>query len=311
MPTDRRIAMRVFVTGAGGFIGSAIVPELIDAGHEVIGLARSDHAAAALASAGAEAYRGSLEHLDSLRRGAEASDGVIHTAFIHDFSQLEKSGPIDLRAIETMGEALAGSGRPLVITSGIGLLKPGQDRTEHDEPDPNGSGSHRVASELAAKSLASRGVRSAIVRLAPSVHGEGDHGFVPALIDIARTKGVSGYIGDGSNHWAAVHRLDAGRLFRLAVENAPAGSVLQGVGDEGVPTREIAAVIGRHLDVPVASISPDEAAEHFTWLAGFFGADIIASSTLTQQRLDWHPQHPGLIADLEDGHYFQPAPAAA
>jgi nucleoside-diphosphate-sugar epimerase len=303
--------MRVFVTGASGFIGSAIVPELIEAGHEVVGLARSDQAAAALASAGAEVHRGSLADLDSLRRGAAASDGVIHTAFIHDFSQLEKSGPIDLRAIETMGEALAGSGRPLVIASGIGLLKPGRARTEHDEPDPNGPGSHRVASELAAKSLASRGVRSAIVRLAPSVHGEADHGFVPALIDIARTKGVSGYIGDGSNRWAAVHRLDAARLFRLAIENAPAGSVLHGVGDEGVPTREIAAVIGRHLDVPVTSISPDEAAEHFTWLAGFFGADIIASSTLTQQQLDWQPQHPGLIADLEHGHYSQPASAAA
>ena len=303
--------MRVFVTGASGFIGSAIVPELIEAGHEVVGLARSDQAAATLASAGAEVHRGSLDDLDSLRRGAAASDGVIHTAFIHDFSQLEKSGPIDLRAIETMGEALAGSGRPLVITSGIGLLKPGQARTEHDEPDPNGPGSHRVASELAAKSLASRGVRSAIVRLAPSVHGEGDHGFVPALIDIARTKGASGYIGDGSNHWAAVHCLDAARLFRLALENAPAGSVLHGVGDEGVPTREIAAVIGRHLEVPASSISPDEAAEHFTWLARFFGADIIASSTLTQQRLHWHPQHPGLIADLEEGHYFQPTPAAA
>lgn len=303
--------MRVFVTGATGFIGSAIVPELIEAGHEVVGLARSDQASAALASAGAGVHRGSLEDLDSLRRAAEASDGVIHTAFIHDFSRLEKSGPIDLRAIETMGEALAGSGRPLVIASGIGLLTPGRARTEADEPDPNGAGSHRVASELAAKSLALRGVRSAIVRLAPSVHGEADHGFVPALIDIARTKRVSGYIGDGSNHWAAVHRLDAARLFRLALENATAGSVLHGVGDEGVPTREIAAVIGRHLDVPVASISPDEAAEHFTWLAGFFGADIIASSTLTQQRLDWHPRQPGLIADLEEGHYFQPAPAPA
>ena len=303
--------MRVFVTGASGFIGSAIVPELLDAGHEVIGLARSDEAAAALASAGAEVHRGSLEDLDSLRRGAEASDGVIHTAFIHDFSQLGKSGLVDLRAIETMGEAFAGSGRPLVIASGIGLLKPGQVRTERDEPDPNGPGSHRVASELTAKSLASRGVRSAIVRLAPSVHGEGDHGFVPALIDIARRKGLSGYIGDGSNHWAAVHRLDAARLFRLAVENAPAGSVLHGVGDEGVPTREIAAVIGRHLDVPVASISPDEAAEHFAWLAGFFGADMTASSALTQQRLGWQPQRAGLIADLEEGDYFQAAPATA
>jgi nucleoside-diphosphate-sugar epimerase len=308
--TDWRIAMRIFVTGASGFIGSAVVAELTRAGHEVVGLARSDHAAAAVASAGADVHRGSLEDFESLRRGAEASDGVIHTAFIHDFSQIEKSGPVDVRAIETMGEALAGSGRPLVIASAIGLLEPGHVRTEGDAPDPNGPGGHRAASELAAKSLAFRGVRSAIVRLAPSVHGEGDHAFVPALVDIARTKGVSGYIGDGSNRWAAVHRLDAARLFRLAFESAPAGSVLHGVSEEGVPTREIAEVIGRHLDVPVVSVSPDDAAEHFTWLARFFGTDMAASSAQTQQRLGWHPEHPELIADLDEGHYFDRARAA-
>jgi nucleoside-diphosphate-sugar epimerase len=304
--------MRVFVTGATGFIGSATVAELLTAGHEVVGLARSDEAAAALAKSGAEVHRGSLEDLDSLRRGAADSDGVIHTAFIHDFSQMETNGRVDLRAVEAFGAELEGSDRPLVITSGTGLVAPGRLATEQDAADPAGLGAHRAASEQAAIALADRGVRSAVVRFPPSVHGEGDHGFVPFLIDIARDKGLAAYIGDGSNRWPAVHRLDAACLFRLAVESAPAGSVLHGVGEAGVATRDIATMIGRHLNVPAVSISPQDAAEHFGWLAAFFGADLPASSELTRRRLRWEPVQPGLIADLEAGHYFrQPVIARA
>ena len=292
--------MRVFLTGASGFIGSAIVPELIGAGHQVLGLARSDASAAAVAAAGAEVHRGALDDLDSLRAGAAASDGVIHTAYIHDFSNLAASAPVDLRAIETFGAALEGSDRPLVITSGTAALPPGRVGTEQDEPDRAGAGAHRIASEDAALALAARGVRSSVVRPAPSVHGEGDHGFVPALIGIARDTGVSAYVGDGANRWPAVHRLDAARLFRLAVESAPAGSILHAVAEEGVPTRDIAAVIGRHLDLPVATAER----EHFGWLGGFFGADIRASSALTRELVGWQPTHPGLIEDLDQGHYF-------
>jgi nucleoside-diphosphate-sugar epimerase len=299
--------MRVFVTGATGFIGSATVADLLDAGHEVVGLARSDEAAAALARAGAEVHRGSLEDLDSLRRGAADSDAVIHTAFIHDFSQMETNGRVDLRAVEAFGAELDGSGRPLIITSGTGLVAPGRLATEADAADPAGLGSHRAPSEQAAIALAGRGVRSSVVRFPPSVHGQGDHGFVPFLIDIARDKGVAAYIGDGSNRWPAVHRLDAARLFRLAVESAPAGAVLHGVGEEGVATRDIATMIGRHLNLPAVSVAPEDAADHFGWLAAFFGADLPASSALTRRLLGWEPVHPGLIADLEAGHYFEPA----
>ena len=280
---------------------------LIAAGHHVVGLARSDQAAAALTSAGAEVHRGALDHLDSLRSGAAAADGAIQTAFIHDFSQLAGAGRSDQRAVETLGAALEGSGRPLVIASGIGLLTPGRVGTEEDSPDPGSPAAHRIASEETAISLASRGVRSSVVRLPPSVHGEGDHGFVPALIDIARTKGVSAHIGDGSSRWPAVHRLDAAHLFRLALETAPAGSGLHGVADEGVPVRDIAEVIGRRLNVPVVSVSREAAGEHFDWLAGFLALDVPASSALTQERLGWQPTHPGLIADLEAGHYFAAA----
>jgi nucleoside-diphosphate-sugar epimerase len=303
--------MRIFVTGATGFIGSATVQDLLDAGHEVVGLARSDEAAAALARAGAEAHSGSLDDLDSLRRGAAAADGVIHTAFVHDFSQMENAGRLDHRAVEALGAELEGSDRPLAIASGIALVSPGRLATEEDAADPAGPGSIRVPSEQTALALASRGVRSSVVRLGASVHGEGDHGFVPVLVDVARRTGVSGYVGDGTNRWPAVHRLDAARLFRLAVEKAPAGSVLHGVADEGVAIRDIAAVIGRHLDVPVASIAPEQAGGHFGFLAPFLAADVPGSSALTRERLGWTPTHPDLLADLDAGHYFQTARAAA
>jgi nucleoside-diphosphate-sugar epimerase len=293
--------MRVFVTGASGFIGSAVVPELIAAGHHVVGLARSDSAAAALAAAGAEVQRGDLEDVDGLRAGAARSDGVIHLAFIHDFSKFEASARTDQRAIEALGTALIGSGRPLVIASGLLGIAPGRAASERDEPAPPLS--PRVAGVQTALSFVARGVRTSIVRLAPTVHGRGDHGFVARLVDIAREKRASGYIGDGSSHWPAVHRLDASRLFRLALEKAAVGP-LHAVAEEGVPTRTIAEAIGRHLDVPVASIAGDEAAKHFGWLGAFFAIDSRATSALTRELLGWQPVQPGLIADLDEGHYF-------
>jgi nucleoside-diphosphate-sugar epimerase len=305
--------MRVFVTGASGFIGSAVVAELRGAGHEVVGLARSDSAAESLAAIGAEIHRGSLHDLDSLRAGAAAADGVIHLAYIHDFSRTEDNARVDRAAIETFGAALAGSNRPLVIASGTLFVVPaGQTATEADAGDTTGNPTMaRRLNEQVLLSLADRGVRSASVRLTPTVHGEGDHAFVPIIIGVARERGVSGYVGDGSSRWPAVHRLDAAHLFRLALENAPAGTVLHGVADEGIAVREIAAVIGRELGIPVESITPEAAVEHFGFLGALLGVDSPASSVITRERFGWQPEHPGLIEDLEQGHYFQTAPALA
>jgi nucleoside-diphosphate-sugar epimerase len=305
---EKERIMRVFVTGATGFIGSAVVRELLGAGHQVTGLARSDDSAASLAAAGAEAHRGSLEDPDSLRAGAAASDGVIHTAYIHDFSENNDAAAyarIDGRAIEAMGEALAGSDRPLVVASGLPAPAPGQLTTEADAVPENPA--YPRVSERMALAFAGRGVRAASLRMPPTVHGEGDHGFIPALIGIARARGLSAYVGDGTNRWSAVHRLDAARLFRLALESAPAGTRLNAVGDQGVPFLDIAGVIGQQLGLPVAALSPEEAASHFGLFAVFASIDVPASSTLTRERFAWEPVNPGLIADLEEGHYFKDA----
>ena len=295
--------MRVFVTGATGFIGSATVRDLLEAGHEVVGLARSDQAAASLEAVGVEVHRGSLEDLDSLRAGAAASNGVVHTAYIHDFVDFAAAAATDLRAVTAIGEALVGSDRPLVIASGI-VVEPGRVATEESVPAPGTRAMPRFASEQAVMSFAARGVRASVVRLAPTVHGKGDHGFVPRLIDIARNKGFSAYPGDGANRWSTVHRLDAARLFRLALETAPAGTRLHGVGEEGVPVREIAEAIGRNLKLPVTAIPPEQAADHFGFLGGFFSMDLPASSAVTRKLFDWHPGQPGLVPDLDEGHYF-------
>jgi nucleoside-diphosphate-sugar epimerase len=298
--------MRVFVTGATGFIGSAVVRELLDAGHEVVGLARSDTAAAALTAVGAQVHRGALDDPDSLHDGAAAADGVIHLAFNHDFSDYVANGKLDLRAVEALGAALEGTGRPLVVTSGTLMLTMmgGRLGTEEVAPDP-GSGAPRIASENATMALAARGVRASVVRLSPTVHGEGDKGFVPTLIDIARKTGVSAFVGDGSNRWPAVHRLDAAHLFRLALEAAPAGSILHGAADEGVPFRDIAELIGRRLKLPVAGVAAEDASRHFGFLAAVVPLDNPTSSALTQKLLGWRPEHPALVPDLEAGHYFK------
>jgi nucleoside-diphosphate-sugar epimerase len=300
--------MRIFVTGATGFIGSAIVSELINARHQVLSLARSDKGAASLAAVGADVLRGSLEDLDSLRSGTANSDGVIHTAFIHDFLNYAAAVETDRRAIETLGAALAGSGRPFVVTSGTLLLRrESSPATEMDEADPN----FPRKSEAAGLALASHGVRVSVVRLPPSVHGNGDHGFVPRLFAIAREKGISAYVGDGLNHWPAVHRLDAARLYRLALEKGSAGSRYHGVADQGVPFRDIAQVIGRHLNVPIASKSPEESADHFGWISHFISIDCPASSAQTQEQLGWRPTHASLIADIDRPAYFEAGTDAA
>lgn len=296
--------MKVFVTGATGWVGSAVIQELLGAGHEVLGLARSDDGADTLRQRGIAVHRGDLSDLDALAAGAQACDGVIHTAFIHDFKDFNAAGETDRRAIEAMGEALAGTGKPLITTSGSALLPHGRIGTENDAPDPAGPAQHRTASEQLTLALAANGVRSSLVRLPPSVHGDGDYGFAPRLVDIARTKGVSAYIGEGNNRWPAVHRFDAARLYRLVLEHGMAGARYHAIGEQGVATREIAEVIGKGLGVPVVSLAAEEASEHFGFLARFFGADCPASSAQTQTQLGWQPAGLGLIEDLAQ-HYFR------
>jgi nucleoside-diphosphate-sugar epimerase len=295
--------MRIFLTGATGFIGSAILPELINAGHQVVGLARSDASAKSLAAAGAQVHRGSIEDLDSLRSGASAADGVIHTAFNHDFSKWAENCENDRLAIEALGSALDGSDRPLVVTSGTGLVTRPDGRPAAEDDAPT-STVPRIKSEEAANAMAARGVHVSVVRLPPSVHGDGDHGFVPTLVRIAREKRAAAYVAEGSNRWPAVHRLDAAHLYRLVLEKGVAGARYHGVGEEGIPFRDIATVIGQRLNVPVVSKTPEEAAEHFGWFSHFAALDTPASSEKTQKELGWRPTHVGLIADLRRGTYF-------
>ncbi|MEU2620774.1 SDR family oxidoreductase [Streptomyces sp. NPDC007157] len=295
--------MRVFVTGGSGFIGSAAVPELLGAGHQVLALARSDKSAEALQAAGAEVHRGSLDDPEGLARAAAGTDGVLHLAFNHeDFSDMSRAVETDLRVIEAIGAALEGSDRPFVVTSGTLMLAAVDGvATEQDTP---ASGILRGACDLAALALAERGVRSSVVRLAPTVHGRGDRGFVPQLIDIARRTGVAAYVGEGTNRWPAVHRLDAAHLYRLALESAPAGTPLHGAADQAIPFKDIAAAIAQGLGVPLQSIPPTEAEAHFGWLGMVAAIDNATSSDRTRNLLGWKPEQAGLLADLNEGHYF-------
>ncbi len=290
--------MHIFVTGATGWVGSAVVGELVGAGHRVTGLARSDDKAAALAALGADVLRGTLDDLDALRRAASTADAVIHTAFNHDFSRFAENARQDRRAIETLGGALEGSQRPLIVTSGVALLAPGRVATEADvaPSDP----SYPRKSEAAARALAQHGVRAATVRLAPSVHGLGDHGFIPILVRLAREKGVSAYIGEGLNRWPGVHRLDAARLYRLVLEHGATEAAYHAVADQGVVFKDIAEVIGRRLGLPVES----RGREHFGWFADFAGADMAASSARTRSLLGWAPTGPDLLADIDQPGYY-------
>lgn len=303
--------MHVFITGGSGLTGPAIVAELIAAGHAVTGLARSDEAAAKLQALGAEAHRGSLDDLDSLRAGAEAADGVIHMAFGGSFADPDDLARRDLAANQALGQALVGTGKPFVSTSGTFVMTAGRVSHEQDPPDPASIASFRVPGEQACLALADQGVRSSVVRLAPTVHGPGDYGFIPMLIAAARRTGVSVYIDDGANRWPAIHRHDAATLFRLAIEKAPAGSALHGAGESAITLQTIAHHIGRTLGIPTASLNLDEAAEHFgdPFLARAFATDAPASSAHTRSLLGWTPTHPTLLEDMQTGDYFPP-PAA-
>jgi nucleoside-diphosphate-sugar epimerase len=296
--------MRVFVTGATGFIGTAIVQELLSAGHEVLGLARNDLATATLARLGVEAHRGDLSDTSSLVAGARACEGVIHTAFIHDFSAYVAAAETDRRAVEAMTSALEGTDKPFVLTSGTALLAPGRVGTEADAPAAGSAASPRAAAEVAAIASASRGVRASVMRLPPSVHGAGDHGFVPALVEIARRTGVSAFVGNGANRWPTVHRLDAVRLYRLALEQAEPGARLHAVAEEGVTLSAIAQAIGAGLGVPVRSLGKDEACAHFDWMAGFVAIDNPTSSEITRKSLGWRPQEADLLTDMRGSGYF-------
>ena len=291
--------MKVFVTGASGFIGSAIVKELLSAGHQVTGLARSEASAKTIEEAGAQVLRGSLEDLDGLRNGAADADGVIHTAFIHDFSQFAKSAEADKAAIEAMGNMLAGSNKPFIVSGGIlGLEKEDGFITENIAAP-----AVPRASEAAAIALKDSGVNASVIRLAPSVHDKGDKGFIPTIINMARRHGAAAYVGDGSNRWPAVHRLDAAKLYRLALEKGAPGSRYNAIGDEGIAIKEIAELIGKHLNLPVTSVPADEAAEYFEWMARFISFDSPAKSIKTQEQLGWKPTHIGLLEDMQQ-HYF-------
>jgi nucleoside-diphosphate-sugar epimerase len=321
--------MRIFVTGASGFIGAELVRKLIDAGHQVVGLVRSEEAGRRLTALGAKAQKGSIEDLECLRKGAADAEGVIHLAFFHQFSHaglrtrlrillggnprhaplrfMKAAAETDRRAIETFGTALSGRDCPLVVAIPTMSLSPGRLATEEHAPDPTSVGNGRVPSEIATLALAEQGVRSSVVRLPPIVHDSGGdkNGLYPILIRTARGKGISAYVGDGGNRWPAVHRSDAAQLFMLALEKAPAGSRLHAVGDEGVPFREIAATIGQHLNVPAESIDAEKAGKHFGWLGAFASVDNPVSSALTQERLGWRPVHPSLIEVIHEGHYFR------
>jgi nucleoside-diphosphate-sugar epimerase len=310
--------MRVFVTGASGWIGRGLVPQLIEAGHKVTGLARSDAAAKALRAAGADVRSGSLDDLDTLRDAAAASDGVIHLAFKHDIAfagRFAEATDADRAVIHSFGEALAGTDKPFVIASGILAvlgLPPGVVATERDglaadaldREVPISGANGRMANAHYTSALAGRGVRSSIVRLPPATHGNGDNGFIPTAIRFAREKGAAAYVGDGTNRWPSVHRDDAARLFRLALEKAPPGSVLHAVGDEGVKIREVAEIIASHLKVPAVSVTAEQAGAYLGFLGGFWGFDGPASAQITRDLLGWQPTRPGLIADLKDGDYF-------